>query len=165
MKNTNSLAVVLLVALAGVTVFFFFKTNRKDENKNPYEYDITAAKEKSRASKSFTELEPIKLNDKKYACVATGSDSKIYVAGEKMLTVFSPAGKIIQDSPIEFDIGTIHLANNNEIFIGTGNKVIVLDQNLKPAREIGGFPEESIITSIATDDKNIFVADAGMKKV
>jgi len=165
MKISNSFAVVLLVSLAGVTAFFFFKTSIKDETPNPYEYDVTQAKEKSRASDSFTELEPIKLNDKKYACVATGSDSKIYVGGEKILTVFSPERKILQDSPVAFDVEAIHIANNNGIFIGTGNKVIVLGQDLKPAREIGGFPEESIITSIAADDKNIFVADAGMKKV
>lgn len=165
MKKMNSLAVPLLVALAAVTAFFFFKTSKKDDTSNPYEYNITPAKEKSFTSDSFTELEPIKLDDKKYKYVATGPDSRIYTAGEKILTVFSPQGKILKTSQLGIDVDTIHVANNNDIFIGTENKVVVLDQDLKPRKEIGSFPEESIITSIATDEKNIFVADAGTKKV
>ncbi len=165
MKKNNILLIILIIfilAIAGFIIGDFFSDD-KDRN-NVYEYNLDKFQNKNPDAVTHKETKtiPVKLDDIKG--IALDQNDNIYISGQNRILGFNAEGEIITDietgtraGPININGGRIfHAARDHiRIYNLTGE---LLDSWAKPN-------EKSVLTSIAKQDTNLYVADAGARLV
>lgn len=164
--NKNKLyiigASVFIIIIAGFMLYdFLFST---PETENVYEYNLDKFTNIDHTEVSYFEVR--NFNTKLDNCkgIAVDSNDNIYVSGSGKINVFDKNGQLLKSVKTDLDAGELAL-KDDVIFIGTGNKLFIIDPEELIIDTLAIFPEESIITSIATTDSMIFIADAGTKLV
>ncbi|MHC5083639.1 MAG: NHL repeat-containing protein [Planctomycetota bacterium] len=107
----------------------------------------------------------IKLDFKQTRAMAVGADDKLYVVGDEKMAIYVPPISVPMEIELNAEPTCIHVDADGTMFVGIANQVIVMDSmGVETAR--WSLPEtDSILTSIATDKENVFVADAVNKVV
>jgi hypothetical protein len=99
--------------------------------------------------------------------VAVGPDDRIYVAGDKAIRIFSPDGKKLKNRELEgapfcVAVGGAEHESPGRIYVGMREHVEVFNADGKRESVWGRPGKRSVLTSIATAEEDVFVADAGM---
>lgn len=97
--------------------------------------------------------------------VAVDSADRVYIAGDSLVKVFSSEGEFIRQIDAGGVVGCLAVAKDGRIFVGLRKYVRVFDkagQGLAIWESLG---ETSVITSIAVQADDVFVADAGNLQV
>jgi len=96
--------------------------------------------------------------------IGTGPDDAIYVAGDRAVHVFEPDGRLRRK--IALDSAPRCLAVDREtLYVGFEDRVVVLNLEGKQLAAWEPAGAGAVFTSIAVDENNVFVADAGRKCV
>ena len=99
-----------------------------------------------------------------YALLAD-SRGTIYVTGDESLRLFDGSGTLKREIQTAPSPRCLALSTDGKIYIGTREKILVLDGKF---RELSVWPvlnKKSILTSIAVSKKDVFAADAGNRIV
>ncbi len=107
--------------------------------------------------------------------VAVGPDDRIYVGGDVLpetwaVHVFAPGGAkvgefALQRSPKCLAVGGTDHAFPGRLYVGMADHVELFDAQGSPQGAWGSLGEKALLTSIATSDQDVFLADAGNKIV
>lgn len=131
--------------------------NRQGE-KNPWAYDMDALKgvdgypiTHKRTMTKELNFQPVAVAIDKKGKVVTGGDSYVFLNDEYV--------------EVKGKVSSLGVSPDNDIFVGLGNRIVVIDQNQKITDFPLVFDDASILTAIVFTDSECFVADAGKKVV
>lgn len=103
--------------------------------------------------------------------IATGPEDRVYIAGDRQVLVLDATGKPLAPlnlsaAPSCLAVGGTDHKFPGAVYAGLPGRVVRLDDQGAVAAELTeGLNEESVLTSIALAEEDIFVADAGQRLV
>ncbi len=153
------LAVVIIAVIAGD-----YLSGRPDKSApNPFAYDVNDFKNVPEELIHFTESKNFKLGFEQATSITIDSD-KLYVTGDKKLQVIDLSGKLLSEINLQDKPKTVEVYND-KIYVSVNNQILVYDLNGSLLSEWENSDENSMITAISALENNVFVADAGRRKV
>jgi hypothetical protein len=155
--------ILLLLALAAWMLYDLFPRSPFGEG-NPYDYGMGQLR-KMDTVPSYTEILPIRSSLEEIRGIATDRSGKIYVAGKDSVEFFSPSGKKTGTFSIPGFASCITVLPDGNLAIGMENHVEIREPSGKLFSKWPPVSTESMVTSIAADLQNIYVADAEKKVV
>ncbi len=163
----NRAIIIFLILLAAISVFIIigdFKSTRPDkQGENPFDLNLDEYKDVAPELIKYKEVKNFKLDIKGLAGISY-DNGNLYVAGDSSVQVISLEGQLVNNFPLQDEPYCI-VANLVKIYVGNENTVSVYSSDGKLLSTLGPFTENSVITSIDTWEENIFIADAGARKV
>jgi hypothetical protein len=159
---------VLSVAIgSGIVAFFLFDASDTRSKLAPeYRYDIEQYARIDPGLIIYEQIgEAIETDFQKTTAIAIGVDGGIYIAGDEKIVIYESgfsASKVIEIGSPPTCVG---IDSDDTIVVCMGNSIIFKDSvGVETARWTVP-ADNAILTSIATDKDNIFVADAANKLV
>lgn len=153
------LAVVIIAVIAGD-----YLSGRPDKSApNPFAYDVNDFKNVPEELIHYNESKNFKLGFEQATAITIDSD-KLFVTGDKKLQIIDLSGKLLSEINLQDKSKTVEVYND-KIYLSVNNQIIVYDQNGSQLNEWGSPGENSLITAISVYENNVFVADAGRRKV
>jgi len=153
------LAVVIIAVIAGD-----YLSGRPDKSApNPFAYDVNDFKNVPEEIIHFKESKNFKLGFEQATALTIELD-KLYVTGDSKLQVIDLSGKLISEINLPEKPQTVDVYEG-KIYVSVNNQILVYDQAGTLLNQWEKLGENSLITAIATFENNVFVADAGKRKV
>jgi len=119
--------------------------------------------EKFRLIKSFASQAP------GLKAIAVGPEDHVYAGSETGVTVLDGDGRVLRSLPTESPVNCLAAARTGELYVGHEAEVAVFDKSGKKVRGWGrkgkGRGEFMVVTAIDVSGPNVFVADAGNRRV
>lgn len=165
MKNRGITYIILVVfALIIVVIVVDFLHSRPDRlGKNPYAYDVEDFKKVDPSLIHYKETRNIPLGNRKCGGFDI-SGNELFIVGNNFLWIISTEG--IQRILTELDgDATCIKVSGDEIFIGFVSHIEVYDKSGRILARWEDLGDRCVITSIAAKDDNIYVADAGNRRI
>ncbi len=154
-----ALAIIIVAVIAGD----FARNKPGKRPSNPYKYDMSAMKEVAPEQILYRETRNLKLTLNEPTGIAF-FDHRLLVTGDHNLQIIGMQGNLLVD--VILPSAPLSVAANQEyIFAGTRNSVLQLDFAGNIVSEWKDFSENSLISSIATYENKVFIADAGRRRV
>ncbi len=165
MKNKGIIIflVVLGLVITGVIIGDFLSTRPDRKKGNPYEYNVD----------EFKGVDPSLILYRETKNFETGLDSlkglsycegNIYLAGDHKILIIDRNGKLLGEI-VTPSVPSCVLASGGKIYAGLGKSISIYETDGKIVFEGQPFDENSVITSLAVKGDQIYVADAGKRKV
>ncbi len=153
------LAVVIIAIIAGD-----YLSGRPDKSApNPFAYDVNDFKNVPEELIHFKESKNFKLGFEQATSITIDSN-KLFVTGDKKLQVIDLSGKLLSEIILQDTPKTVEVYND-KIYVSVNNQILVYDLNGSLLNEWENSGENSMITAISVIENNVFVADAGRRKV
>lgn len=158
---------ILLIVLAAIIVMVVvsdFSGKRPDKRApNPFDYDMSDLKNVSPGQILYRETRNLNMKMERLRGISF-FENQLFIIGDKLLQVLETNGKLFLE--IHLPEEPVSLAvNNNWIFIGVKNSILVLNRSGNIVDEWKEFSDKSILTSIACYNDKVFIADAGLRVV
>ncbi len=161
---TITLVVALIVMVVGSVLFDVSPDSSGLPSEYTYDMD------------SYTKIDPaliqyhpfdasMPLDVDAARAIAVGADEKIYVAADEKIQIYTMPNPIPLEIELAVEPTCLTVEDDGTMLVGAENKVMILSD---AGVETGRFnvpADTARLTSIAADDKNIFVADAINKLV
>ena len=165
MKNKGIIIflIVLAVVIVEVMVGDFISKRPDKMEANPYEYDIKDFKNVPEELIHYKESKNFKIGFEEPTGI-TIENEKIYLVGDKKLKIIDLAGKLLNEIEL-FDKPRTVECSADKIYIAFENQIQVLDETGKMIQEWIIPDENSYITAISVYNGNVFIADAGTRKI
>jgi DNA-binding beta-propeller fold protein YncE len=156
-------AIVLLLALVAFMVKDFFFSN--PDNSNPYKFELDSLRKGDTTKAPYTETLQFKTSLEEIHGIATDATDKIYVSGKDGVEIFSPSGKSENKFKIDGTAQCISLEKDGNLLLGMQDHIEIWSSDGKQLAKWNSLGTDAVITSVASEGNNIFVADAGQKVV
>jgi len=156
-------ALVLLLALVAFMIRDFFFSN--PDNKNPYKFELDDLRSGDTSKAAYTETMQFKTSLEEIHGISTDMNGRIYVSGKDAVEIFNSSGKPESKFRIEGTAQCIALDGNGNIYLGVQDHIEIWSHGGKKLSVWNSAGNEAIITSIAANQNDVFVADAGQKVV
>jgi hypothetical protein len=165
MKNKGIIIflIILAVVIIGVIAGDYISGRPDKSAPNPFDYDVDDFKNVPEEMIHYKESKNFKLGFETPASITIDGD-KLYVSGDNKLQIIDTAGKLLSELNLPGKPQTVEVFNDI-IYISINNQVLVYTQAGDLIKEWGKLGENSLITAIAAFENNVYVADAGMRKV
>ncbi len=165
MKNKGIVIflIILAVIIVAVIVVDYSSQRPNKSEANPYEYNIDEYKDVEPELISYKETKNFKIGFEN----PTGIDfnnGKIYVTGDNSLKIIDETGKLLNEIITQGVPKTVESAGDT-IYIATEKKILVFSSVGTLLNEWTFEDENSFITAVSAYEGNVFVADAGLRKV
>ena len=175
MKNRNGkiqsgilTGLVLAAAIvAGVVAFLLFDASGTKSTLGPeYTYDIEKYAKIDPALIIYEQVgESIQTDFRKTHAIAVGADGKLYVAGDEKIVIYTSGLSVQSEVELTGEPTCVEVETDGTIVACVGSDIIFsnpagaeIDRWTVPA-------DNAILTSVAMDNANVFVADAVNKLV
>lgn len=153
------LAVVIIAVIAGD-----YLSGRPDKSApNPFAYDVNDFKNVPEELIHFKETKNFKLGFEQATAITIDSN-KLFVSGDNKLQIIDTSGKLITELNLPGKPQTVEVLNDI-IYISINNQILVYNENGDLSKQWEPLGENSLITAITAFENNVFVADAGKRKV
>lgn len=165
MKNNKIIlaaAIALLLAITGFMALDFFGGFNKPEG-NPYEYNLDAFKHVEAQDISHAEIQQIPVEIEMLRALAVDKDDYIYVSGKDKLIKYDKTGKWLQEIETKMEAFCMAISEKGKLYLGSRKVIQVYSLNLVLLDTWTIHTENAILTSLAVNEENIFLADAGNK--
>jgi hypothetical protein len=131
----------------------------------PFTYDLEKFQKTDPALIGYRETGRIALKMIEPRGVAVGPEDKIYVAGDRLVHVFTPAGQRLQAIALEagpraLAVGGPHHKSPGRIYVAMKSHVEVYDPQGHREASWESPREDAQLTSIAVAESDVYVADA-----
>jgi len=165
MKNKGIIVflIVLAVVIVGVIVGDFISKRPDKMAPNPFDYNLDEFKNVPEDLIHYKETKNFKVGFEEPAGI-TVENEKIYLVGDKKLKVIDFAGKLLSEFDFTDKPKTVE-SSNNKIYIAFEKQIQVYDEEGNLQNEWIFSDDNSYITAIAVLNDNVFVADAGTRKI
>jgi len=110
-------------------------------------------------------LTTIPLNLKNPSALAVAADGVIYAAGDDVVVALNPDGKERSRLAVQGRPGCLAITPDNKLLAGMRRHVDIYGRAGEKQAEWQDLGERAWLTSIACDDENVYVADAGNRIV
>ena len=97
--------------------------------------------------------------------IAIYSQGKIYVAGDRAIRIFGPAGDLVSVLTLKGEPKSIAVDTDGKIYTAINDHIEIYDATSKQLDVWESLGDKAILTSIAVAKDDVFVADAGNRIV
>lgn len=165
MKNKGIVIFLIILAVVIIAVIVGdYISGRPDKSApNPYAYDVNDFKNVPEEIIHFKESKNFKLAFAEPSAITIETDN-LYVAGDNKIQVIGTDGKLIFELNLNGKPQTVEVSADN-IYVSVNNQIVVYDKSGNLLNEWKKTGENSVITAITASENEIFVADAGLRKV
>jgi len=166
MKQKVIIGISLLLLFIVIFLMWkdFFLNERKNQQ-NPYEYNIDNLKNIDPELIAYTEIKQIKPDMEVPLAITIDKNDQVYITGKNKVIIYNSDGNQISSFNIDSTAYGINVNNKGDIFLGILDHIEIRNNEGKVKAVWEAFNENSVITSIATTEELVFVADAGNKIV
>jgi hypothetical protein len=91
-------------------------------------------------------------------------NNHIYLVGDNKLKIIETSGKLINECDFDEKPTTVEVFGDS-IFVAFEKRIQVLNNNLEPISDWGIDKENALIKSVAVNGNDVFIADAGTRRV
>lgn len=165
MRKRSLTVVILVIVVVIITVIVVdFLNNRPDRRgSNPYALQVEHFKDVDPELISHQEIRQLSLGSVKgRALVCFGG--KLYVAGESSLVAMLPDGSAPEKFTVEPNPVSL-LVEEQWIYVAYKTRVLQYDRAMNLVGTWDDLGERAVITNMAGKGENIYVADAGNRRV
>ena len=166
-KNSDKILTYLIIILSIAGVVYFGLSAIRSDNKrvqnNPFEYDIEEYEKSGTDLLSYEEIATIPLQLDQPHALAVDENDRIYVTTGSNLVVYDAAGNQIAEGSANSAISALDVDANGHVYLALNETVEVLDSSLTRAALWPSLGERAVLTSIAVDESNVYLADAGQR--
>lgn len=162
-KIIISFSLILLL----IVVYLMWKdfyTNKNRNQENPFEYNIDNLKTIDPELITYKEITQINPDIEDLIAIAVDYNDNIYVTGKNKVMIYKD-DNLVSSFNIDSTAYSININANGDIFLGMLDHVEIFDQKGNLKARWKAVNHNSVITSIATNDESVFIADAGNKVV
>jgi hypothetical protein len=164
--------IVLVAAVVGGFAAWWsvFREGQEGHGSERFEYDLTEYKKIDPALIRYRETPGFAVPLKEPRAIAVGPENRIYVVGDKAIAVFDSAGAKSGEIALEDEPRCLTVAKSQDspasvIYVGMKDHVEVYDPAGTRVTSWPGFGPKALLTSIASAESEIYVADAGNRIV
>lgn len=165
MKNKGIVIflIVLAVVIVAVMVGDWLSKRPDKMEPNKFEYSVEEFKQVPEELIQYKEIKNFKIGFERPAGL-TIFNNQIYLVGDQKLKVIDVSGKLLTEKELD-DTPTTVEVSTNKIYIGFEKKIQVFDESGEMLYEWKLDDENTYLTAIAVNEENVFVADAGTRKI
>lgn len=170
MKNSKNFVVILVFIAAFVAVIALIRfdtTGKKGSGlQKEFVYDINELAKIDHNLIVYEESSgPINTGLTESRGIAVDSKGSIYVCGDKAIRIFAPNGNLLNEIILTDSPGCLAIAENGTIYAGLKDHIETYDSNGKRMAGWESHGDDSLLTSIAVTESDVFAADAGNRIV
>jgi len=154
-------AFVAIVVLAAVIIISGMKKTGVNPPPTPTEQQSSAA---DNVLRHFAEIDQIPTGFKVPRGIAIGPESRLFVVGDEALHIINPAGEYTEQK-LDGSPNCVAMSKDSMLYIGMVDHIVVTDNCGRLQATWASLPEGALITSVAVNEDDVWVADAGMKVV
>ena len=155
---------VLTVAVV-VLVVIIAASDRGSEPGPAYKLDLKPFTKVDDKDVAFRQTARFSLNVEEPSALAVAENGAVYVAGKGAVLLLDGEGRETARYAVQGTPDAMAVTPDGKLLLGMRNHVQVLDAAGKPLAAWKDLGERAYITSIAADEKNVYVADAGNRVV
>ena len=155
--------IILAVVVIAIIVEDYISQRPGKRSASPYEYNFDEYKNVNPALIKYQETKNFIIGFETPTGIAVANE-KIFVIGDQSLKIIDFSGKLLNEIQLSETPKAVEVTDE-KIFIAANKKIIVLSINGKQLDEWVLNEENSYLTSISAYEGNVFVADAGLRKV
>lgn len=165
MKNKGIIIflIILAVVIVAVMVGDWYSKRPDNMEANKFEYSVDEFRNVPEEQILYKETKNFKVGFDVPRGI-TIEKNLIYLVGDQKLKVISSSGKLLDELSFDGEPHTVEVAGG-KIYIAFEKQIKILDKNLQQIDEWQLNDENSYITAIAVSEKEVFVADAGIRKI
>ncbi|MFH1937400.1 MAG: hypothetical protein ABIK52_07555 [Bacteroidota bacterium] len=159
-----SISLILLLGVIGYMVvdLFFTESGRSD---NPYDYGLNELRKSDSSLIAYREAQHFSSGLPEIYGIATDLSDRIFVTGANGVEIYTPNGTLISECPFQDTAFCLTLAPDGNMLLGMGDHIEIMNPEGEIISRWKPESEESVLTSVAINNTDIFVADAGEKIV
>jgi sugar lactone lactonase YvrE len=155
--------VLLLAVIAYMTRDLFFIRSAKE--KNPYDFGMDRLRTSDSSLLCFSEVLTFSPAVEEIHGISSTAAGTICVAGSGGVELFSPEGKPLKRLPVEGTVQCLSITPYQTFLLGMTDHVVIMDSGGTILQQWEPVSSKSLITSLATNGSDVFVADAGERIV
>ncbi|MDB4583527.1 hypothetical protein N9164_10270 [Draconibacterium sp.] len=165
MKNKGIIIflIVLTVVIIGVMVGDWYSKRPDNMEGNKFAYSVDEFKNVPDDLIHYKETKNFKVGFEEPAGLTINND-KIYLVGDQKLKVIDRAGKLLNEIEFSEEPHSIEIAED-KIYVAFEKRIQIIDESGKSLGEWKLTNDNSYITAVAAFEENVFVADAGTRKI
>lgn len=165
MKNKGIVIflIVLAVVIIAVMVGDWYSKRPENMKGNKFAYSVDEFKNVPDNLIHYKETKNFKVGFEKPKGLTIAND-KIYLVGDQKLKIIDNAGQLLNEILFSEEPHTVEVAGE-EIYVAFENRIQIIDETGKTKNEWKLTDENSYVTALVKFDDNIFVANAGTRKV
>ncbi len=157
-------SVILLLTVIGYMVYDLFFTEN-DRNNNPYDYGLSELRKSDSTLIAYSEVQQFSTGLSDIYGITTDPMDRIYVAGANGLEIYSAEGNLVSKFPVQDTAYCITIAPDGMIVLGMEDHIEIMNPEGMIISRWKPESENSVLTGVAADETNVYVADAGEKIV
>ena len=155
-----------LVAIAVALAYFDTSGEGGSGLSDAYDYEVERLARFDPAMLLYCEPgAPIPTGLERSRAIAIDSEDRLYVAGDKVVRVFTPGGGLERVIALSEEPRCLTVTPQGSVYVGLKDHVEVFDAGGQRTATWDSLGEEAVLTSIAVYRGNVFVADAGHRVV
>lgn len=165
MKNKGIVIFLIVLAIVIVAVMVGDWYSKRPENMkgNKFAYSVDEFKNVPEELILYKETKNFKVGFEKPKGLTIAND-KIYLVGDQKLKVIDNAGKLLIEIKFSEEPHTVEV-DGEDIYVAFENRIQVIDETGAKLGEWKLTNDNSYITAVAVFEENVFVADAGTRKI
>jgi hypothetical protein len=165
MKNKGIVIflIILAVVIIAVIVGDFISKRPDKMDANIFEYNIDEFKNVDEDLIHYKETTNFKIGFEQPAGITIEKD-KIYLVGDKKLKIIETSGKLLSEIELLDKPHTVEVADSR-IYVAFEKQIQVFDDAGNLLQELKLTDDNSFITAVAVLNNNIFIADAGARRI
>ena len=165
MKNKGIVIFLILLAIVIIAIVAGdFLSNRPNKSEaNPYEYNVDEFKNVPEELVKYKETKNFRFSFAQPRGFTVEGD-KIYLVGDKALQIIDITGKLVSGIPLQGEPQTVEVTSSG-IYVAFAKRILILDKKGNLLKEWDIPEENTLITAVAAGNGNVFVADAGKRRI
>ncbi|HGJ64645.1 TPA: hypothetical protein ENS27_04565 [bacterium] len=156
------IAIIIAVAIILRTAM---TVDKKTTIGNAFIYDINELTKTDPNLIKYKEINKIKTELQNPTGIATDSNDRIYVSGDKSIKIFDNQGNIESEIKLTDYPKCLAVADDGNIYVGMKEHLEIYNQSGSRIAKWESLGTNALITSVDANKDNVFVADAIGKKV
>lgn len=164
-KTKHPWIVGICIGAIALGYFYLLANSRHPEPGPNLLYDTKPFEDVDKIDTRFEETGRIVPAVEAPKALAVDAGGKIYVTGKDAVQVLDEDGNELERFAVDAPPTCISLAPGGDILLGIRNRILVLDAAGSVRTEWPALDSRAYITSIAANDTDVFVADAGNRVV
>jgi sugar lactone lactonase YvrE len=159
--------IIALALLLAVVIFMAWDMfyHKPGNEANPYDFNMKSLRTGDTSVIMYEEAFHFTSGLAAIHGIAVDQNDRIYISGENGLEVYDPNGKKETGFSIRGTSTCVHVDRAGRIYLGMADHVEIYDLSGKQRANWRSPGDKTIITSIAVNSGNVYLADAGSKVV
>lgn len=158
---------IIGVSVIGIVYFGYraISENSKVIQENPFEYNIESFKQIDAELLHYSEINQIPLRFQQVSGIAVDLEDNIYVTGDENVLLMNNEGQLQSTISTSGTALCLDVDNNGNLYLGMTDHIEIYDRDGTKKAHWESLGDKALITSIATSNEYVFVADAGNRVV